>query len=61
MLVVLHETQINKTHRRPNNQEHYSRKEECSIETRNSQGEFKCGDYIFVPQQRIQHEAKVNP
>jgi hypothetical protein len=59
--VVPHETQTNETHRWPNNQKHYSRKEECSIETTNSQGEFKCGDYIFVPQQIIQHEAKVNP
>ncbi len=58
--MVPRETQTNKTHRRPNNQKHYSRKEEHSIETTSSQGEFKCGDYIFVPQQRIQHEAKVN-
>lgn len=49
MLVVPHETQINETHKQPNSQKHYSRKEERSIETTNSQGEFKFGNYIFVP------------
>ncbi len=58
MLVVPHETETNEMHRQPNNQKHYSRKEEHSIETTNSQGEFKCGDYILYHSKKFNMKQK---